>query len=311
MYKKLFAGGAMAMLVMQAYASELGKTPAGNTGSTKPPMTQLASSGPVAAASSGPVAAASSGPVANKRGAKATTGIARQWVSNQATAKAVIPPPGRVFSEITSAEKMGFHFLGSISGKNSTILVKILATNEIKAFKVNQLFLNDYVIDDIQEKKISLTKTNGKTILVHADAFAAGEDKAAVAKAVEAPQEKMFDDNFKEEGFERDKNNIKVSQDYWKKLINKDLSKILMQAGAEPAIVNGQITGFRIHSIEKDSIYGKAGLHDEDVISSINGTKLDNVGESVKLLQSLRNTPSVSVDVERGGQKTTVSIEVQ
>lgn len=214
-------------------------------------------------------------------------------------------------SQENYAENIGFRFIGTITGENATILVKIIETNEIKAFKVHYRFLGLYIVERIEEKLIELKTFEGKIILVHAEAFAGDLSTPVPPKEVEAPKEEIYSDSFKEEGFEREKNHIKVSQDYVQKLVEKDLSTVLMQAGSEPILEDGQLKGFRMFGIEENSIYAKAGLREGDEILGINGEAITDVGKTISLLKSLKGSSNASFEIRRSGQKTTLTIDVQ
>jgi general secretion pathway protein C len=52
------------------------------------------------------------------------------------------------------------------------------------------------------------------------------------------------------------------------------LDDIAMQARIVPAFKGGVAVGFKLFSIRPDSIYGKAGLQNGDIVTSINGYDL-------------------------------------
>ena len=117
--------------------------------------------------------------------------------------------------------------------------------------------------------------------------------------------------NFKEEGFERKEREISMSQAYRAKLLTTEFTKVLQDAKATPNMVDGELKGFVLTRIRKDSIYEKAGLQNEDIVEEINGVPLTDVSQSIKLLNSLRNESEIEVRVIRGGvpQKFTLSIK--
>jgi type II secretory pathway component PulC len=116
---------------------------------------------------------------------------------------------------------------------------------------------------------------------------------------------------YKEDGFERDAGKVTMTSAYRDKIVNQDLSTILMQATAEPHMQNGMIVGFKLSQIDSDSIFAKGGFRDEDVITSLNGQKLNNVAGAIALLRSLKDSPNIEVEVLRGGTTSSMSIGVQ
>jgi type II secretion system protein C len=213
----------------------------------------------------------------------------------------------------TYAEKLGFRFIGTITGKNATILVKILATDQIRAYSAREgaePLLGKYKIKDIKEKFIIVTSLDNKVMMVHAEAFA-GDPVTIERPLVEAPKTDLYTDSYKEDGFSREKNEVKVTREYWNDQINNKLSSILMQAGTEPVMQDGQVVGFSFFEIDKDSIFAKFGLQDGDIVTEINGRPLGNPAEAIKILQSLKNADDLSIKVQRGNQETTVSVDVK
>jgi general secretion pathway protein C len=97
---------------------------------------------------------------------------------------------------------------------------------------------------------------------------------------------------------------------YRDKIVKEDLSQILMQASAIPHMENGAIVGFKLLQIDEGSIYSKAGLKDDDVITSINGTDLTSAAGAVSLLRSLKGANKLDVEMLRGGGKESISIQV-
>ena len=84
-----------------------------------------------------------------------------------------------------------------------------------------------------------------------------------------------------------------------------------MQATAEPFMQNGVIAGFKLSQIDSDSIFAKGGLRDDDVITTLNGQKLNSVAGAVTLLKSLKEVPSIEIEMMRGGSTTTMTLNVQ
>lgn len=116
---------------------------------------------------------------------------------------------------------------------------------------------------------------------------------------------------YKEEGFERQGNAITMSSDFRRKLLTSDFAKILQDAKAEPHLVGGELSGFRLTRIREDSIYQKAGLQNGDVVKEINGVSLVDTAQAIKLLNSLRGENDLEVRLERGGVVQTINLQVR
>ena len=218
-----------------------------------------------------------------------------------------------------SLKKLGLLYLGNIAemdDRNGVVLVKdpdTSATFAFHSFQDNPVTLNNtsYHVGAVHKDFFELIDASNKTftVLFGASKFHAPtkkKKKRVVKKVVE------YGGEYREEGFERNKGKILISEEYRQKLIGTDLSKILMQAAAEPALDAQQnIRGFQLWDIEKGSIYEKSGLQDGDIIKEINGTALDSIAGSISLLKSLKGADQIEVLLERGGNEFPVTISVR
>jgi general secretion pathway protein C len=101
-----------------------------------------------------------------------------------------------------------------------------------------------------------------------------------------------------------------MTASYRDKMIKQDLQKILMQATALPHFQDGAIVGFSLTQIDQDSIFAKGGFVDSDIITSVNGIPMNSIPGAIKLLNSLREAPSIDVEVLRDGAKRNVQLKV-
>ena len=214
-------------------------------------------------------------------------------------------------AEATDANKLGFLIMGTIAQKtpdNNVALIKVKNSGTVTAVKIGHVIDDKYKVTDVTDKYIRVMTRTAKHYLVYMDKFT-GEfrhnDTAGSAKAIN-PEGK-----YKEDGFERDAGAVTMTNAFRDKIVNQDLSQILMQATAEPFVQNGAIIGFKMSQIDVDSIFAKGGLRDEDVITALNGQKLNNVAAAITLLKSLKGADAVNVEILRGGSPTAIAINVQ
>ncbi len=88
-------------------------------------------------------------------------------------------------------------------------------------------------------------------------------------------------------------------------------SEILTQARAVPNIVDGKIKGFSIFSIKPGSVYEKLGIKNGDIIMRVNGTDLDSPAKALEFYGAISSASEITLDIERGGQKKTVTYNVK
>lgn len=212
-----------------------------------------------------------------------------------------------------SAKEFNVTILGTIISQKGTnvVLLKNRQTNKVEAQREGSQLNAKYTIVEITPTWMLLSYQQGGSQLflqVFKDGFGGGK------KVENSGQPAVVDemqDSYREDGFERDRNSITMTDAYREKLIKTDLPVILMQASAEPVIVNGQIAGFRLDQIEANSIFSKAGIKNGDIITSINERPLDDVTATIKLLNSLKNTNEISFEMQRNNQKIPVILKVQ
>jgi general secretion pathway protein C len=91
----------------------------------------------------------------------------------------------------------------------------------------------------------------------------------------------------------------------------QDLSKLGMQARIVPNYEGGRYAGFRLVGVRPDSIYKAIGLQSGDLIRRVNGSDIDTPNKAIELFEQLRNSPSISLDIERRGQKVTQMYQIK
>ncbi len=211
-----------------------------------------------------------------------------------------------------NGESIGVLIMGSIVQKNSAsnvVLIKEIKSGIVKAVRPGTIILTNYNVTEVHEKYIILNRAEDKYV-VYQDKFAGefvGQNRPMDHSPANLTQGKDF---YQEEGFERRSGQVKISGMYRDKLVNQDLAKVLMQATAEPAMQNGNIVGFKLTQIDSDSIYAKSGFLDSDVITVINGVKLNSASGAITLLRSLKQETKLVVEILRNNSPQTITIEV-
>ncbi len=81
-----------------------------------------------------------------------------------------------------------------------------------------------------------------------------------------------------------------------------DLNKVATQARIVPSFKNGVANGFKLFSIQPGSLYASIGIENGDVIQRVNGYEINSPEKALELYQKLRESQSVTIDLERSGQ---------
>jgi type II secretory pathway component PulC len=206
----------------------------------------------------------------------------------------------------SDGEDIGLSIIGSIANSasgNNVALVKEKESGRVLALKSGSKIGERYTVVEVRPKYIALS-SNGEYRIVYQDKFAGEFSKSAAANL------KGQLAAYKEDGFERQEGNIRVTAQYRDRLVKEDLSAVLMQATAVPYQIEGKVIGFQLLQIDKDSIYDKSGFRDTDIITTINGQDLNSVSGAVNLLNSLRKESQIEIDYLRGGVKQKVQMKI-
>lgn len=216
----------------------------------------------------------------------------------------------------SDGSEIGITIMGTIvqrKAENNVVLVKETKSGKVRALKPGFTLLEKFTIVEISAKYMVIADKDQKS-LVYQDKFAGDFVKSSSNSSPSTLPAGNFSGDapefFKEEGFERQANAINMTGSYRDKLVNQDMANILMQATAEPQVENGQVVGFKLSQIDAGSVYWKGGLKDDDVITDINGQKLDSVAKAVSLLKSMKQETSVEVNVLRKGAPVQIMLKI-
>lgn len=106
---------------------------------------------------------------------------------------------------------------------------------------------------------------------------------------------------------------FKVSKNVLKQVMS-DPTKFRDGADAKPYRKGGKFGGFEITKLRSGSMLGDIGLRQGDVITSVNGRKLNSMNVALDLYQKLsknQNLNSMKIEVERGGKPKSLNYKVQ
>ncbi len=179
-------------------------------------------------------------------------------------------------------------------------LLKAMQGSEAFAVRVGQQIDPDVFVQAITRDYVSF-KTRG-----HIEQVKVGEQLDPAAYRNDPPSLDLSAG-----GIEKQGNVVHITESLRNTVVKQQLSKVLMQAAAIPYYVNGELIGFRLWDIDAGSIYQKAGFMDGDIVTSINGQRLSDVGLAIRTLQGLKNESHLDVTFIRKGAEQTVQIEVQ
>jgi general secretion pathway protein C len=88
----------------------------------------------------------------------------------------------------------------------------------------------------------------------------------------------------------------------------KNLPEFLNAARAEPVTgPTGNIEGFQLTLIDKNSLYDQLGLKDGDVLRSVNGEPLNSLQSGFMIFNQFKDSSMIELRMERNGKPVTLT----
>lgn len=90
-----------------------------------------------------------------------------------------------------------------------------------------------------------------------------------------------------------------------------DMGRIMTDARLTPRVMNGSVQGFMVTEIRPRGVFDAIGLVDGDVLTSINGYRIDSPEKAVQVLSALKGESSFDLGVIRQGQPKSFRYSIQ
>ncbi|MBW7956479.1 MAG: PDZ domain-containing protein [Deltaproteobacteria bacterium] len=90
-----------------------------------------------------------------------------------------------------------------------------------------------------------------------------------------------------------------------------DMGRIMTDARLTPRVSNGAVQGFLVSEIKPRGVFDAIGLKDGDVLTSINGYRIDSPEKAVQVLSALKGETSFDLGVIRQGQPRSFRYSIQ
>lgn len=100
-----------------------------------------------------------------------------------------------------------------------------------------------------------------------------------------------------------------ISREYLNSYI-KDVDKIWNNIGIDEVKVGEQIEGFKVSKINKESVFGKIGLKEGDIIKAINNNELKSYADAFKVYNNINNTNYLNIEILRNNEKMELNYEI-
>jgi len=83
------------------------------------------------------------------------------------------------------------------------------------------------------------------------------------------------------------------------------------QARIVPYMQDGVVTGFKLFAIRPNTLYSKLGIKNGDVILEINGVKMTNPEDALKVYQEVKDAKTVTMEILRRGKSKTLKYQIE
>jgi len=91
----------------------------------------------------------------------------------------------------------------------------------------------------------------------------------------------------------------------------ENLAELGREARVIPHYRDGKPQGFKLVGIRPGSLYSQIGLRSGDVIKGVNDEEISSPNKALELYEKLKNSPSVSVEIERRGRREQLDFSIK
>ncbi len=104
--------------------------------------------------------------------------------------------------------------------------------------------------------------------------------------------------------------NIAIKHSRIEKAVN-NVNDLMKQVRIRPHFSNGKPNGFNLSGIRPGSIFSEMGLKSGDIITGVNGKKIESVDDALKLYESLKSSSNVQLQLKRKGRQKTINYTIE
>ena len=91
----------------------------------------------------------------------------------------------------------------------------------------------------------------------------------------------------------------------------EDLGRLSRDARVIPHYRGGKPRGFKIVGVRPGSLYSHIGVRSGDILKSVNGEEINSPTKALQLFEKLKQTDSITLDIERRGRKSTLEYMIK
>jgi general secretion pathway protein C len=90
-----------------------------------------------------------------------------------------------------------------------------------------------------------------------------------------------------------------------------DMASLMTQVQIRPHMEDGVPAGLALSSIKPNSIFRRMGLRTGDVITGVDGSEITSVDDALKLVDNLKSSSNLSVQLKRRGREKNIEYNIR
>ncbi len=91
----------------------------------------------------------------------------------------------------------------------------------------------------------------------------------------------------------------------------KNVNDLIKQVRIRPHFSNGKADGLNLSGIGSGSIFSEMGLKSGDIITGVDGKKIESVDDALKFYESLKSSSNVQLQLKRKGRQKTINYNIK
>jgi general secretion pathway protein C len=90
----------------------------------------------------------------------------------------------------------------------------------------------------------------------------------------------------------------------------KNVNDLMKNVRIQPHFTDGQPDGFRLTGVRPDTFFYDMGLKSGDVITGVDGKKIESVDDAFMLYQGLQSSSNIQLQVKRKGRQKNINYRI-
>jgi general secretion pathway protein C len=88
-------------------------------------------------------------------------------------------------------------------------------------------------------------------------------------------------------------------------------NQLLQEIRIRPHFEKGKLDGLTITAIKPDSIFRKMGLVSGDILTRVDGEKIESMNDALKFYETIKSASTVKLDIKRRGRMQTIEYNIE